>query len=99
MFRRIKRFNLNSNERIRENSKIYRVYNLPFKKNHLKINVGLCDYLIEFENSKIEITIYFFKKDNFSVILLYSKSSFFKIQLIININFLPEILLYSTLNA
>lgn len=29
-----------------------------------------------FENSKIEIIIYFFKKDNFSVIFLYSKSSF-----------------------
>lgn len=53
-----------------------------------------------FENSKIEIIIYFFKKDNFSVIFLYSKSSFFKILAsIININFLPEILLYSTLNA
>lgn len=52
-----------------------------------------------FENSKIEIIIYFFKKDNFSVIFLYSKSSFFKMASIININFLPEILLYSTLNV
>lgn len=47
-----------------------------------------------FENSKIEIIIYFFKKNNFSVIFLYSKSSFFKILAsIININFLSEILL------
>lgn len=52
-----------------------------------------------FENSKIEIIIYFFKKNNFSVIFLYSKSSFFKVASIININFLSEILLYSTLNA